>query len=113
MLATPARAVLNAEEITNTAMIAFSAILNAPTPDLMTPLVFGDYSRARIIPGSKPRFQPFAIARARIGLSTNKASATTMKFISAVTTNTVYQEPVDALIRLATGTRKADVPLAV
>jgi len=59
------------------------------------------------------RLQPFAIPRVRIGLSTNKASATTTKFISAVTTNTMCQLPVAPLIRLATGTRKAEVPLAV
>src|ERR1700734_572737 len=57
--------------------------------------------------------QPCFIARARSGLSTNSAKATTMKFISAVATNTMCQEPVDDLMRLATGIRKADVPFAV
>ena len=57
--------------------------------------------------------QPFAICRARSGLSTNNAKPTTMKFISAVTANTICQLPVDVLIRLATGTKKAEVPLAV
>src|ERR1700730_17918732 len=59
------------------------------------------------------RSQPCFIARARIGLSTNSAKATTAKFISAVTTNTMCQLPVADLIKLATGTRKAEVPLAV
>ena len=53
------------------------------------------------------------MARARIGLSTKSAKPTTMKFISAVTTNAMCQLPVDVLIRFATGTRKADVSLAV
>ena len=54
-----------------------------------------------------------AISRARIGFSTNSASATTTKFISVVTTNTMCQPPVEALMMLATGIRKADAPLAV
>src|ERR1700722_3907083 len=59
------------------------------------------------------RSQPCFIARARSGLSTKSAKPTTAKFISAVTTKTMCQEPVDILMRLATGTRKADVPFAV
>jgi hypothetical protein len=58
-------------------------------------------------------FQPLAIARARSGLSTKSARPTTTKFMTAVTANTMCQEPVDALIILATGTRKAEVPFAV
>src|ERR1700686_2223973 len=53
------------------------------------------------------------ISRLRIGLSTNKANATTTKFITAVTANTMCQLPVAVLIMLATGTRKAEVPFAV
>src|SRR5271169_1670225 len=51
--------------------------------------------------------------RARIGLSTNSASATTTRFMMAVTTNTMCQLPVASFTMLATGTKKADVPLAV
>jgi hypothetical protein len=49
----------------------------------------------------------------RIGLSTNKASPTTIKFIAAVTTKTMCQLPVLVLITLASGTRNADAPFAV
>lgn len=49
----------------------------------------------------------------RSGLSTNSASATTMKFMIAVMTNTMCQPPVADLMMLATGTRNADAPLAV
>ena len=51
--------------------------------------------------------------RERIGLSTNSARPTTAKFMSAVTTNTACQLPVDDLIMLASGTRKAEAPFAV
>jgi acyl-CoA synthetase (NDP forming) len=54
-----------------------------------------------------------AINRARNGLSTYSAKPTTTKFMIAVTANTICQEPVEALITLASGTRKADVPFAV
>ena len=54
-----------------------------------------------------------ATTRLRIGLSTNRASATTTTFITAVSTNTMCQLPVEALIMLATGTRNAEAPLAV
>jgi hypothetical protein len=57
--------------------------------------------------------QPLAIIRARIGLRMNNAIATTVIFIIAVSKNTRCQLPVDALIMLATGTRKAEVPFAV
>jgi hypothetical protein len=57
--------------------------------------------------------QPFAISLARIGLSTNSASATTTKFMIAVMTKTMCQLPVEDLMRLATGTRNAEAPLAV
>ncbi len=57
--------------------------------------------------------QPLAIKRARRGLSTIKASATTTKFVIAVTTNTMCQPPVAVLTTLASGTRNADAPLAV
>ena len=46
-------------------------------------------------------------------LQHEQRQATTTKFMIAVTTNTMCQLPVEALIRLATGTRKADAPLAV
>ena len=59
------------------------------------------------------RDQPFAIMRARIGLSTNRANATTAKFMIAVTTNTMCQLPVASFTMLATGTKKAEVPFAV
>jgi len=59
------------------------------------------------------RSQPRFIARARSGLSTNSAKATTIKFISAVTTNTMCQLPVDDLTTFAIGTMNADVPFAV
>jgi hypothetical protein len=49
----------------------------------------------------------------RMGLSTNRASATTRRFMIAVTTNTMCQLPVESLIRLARGTRNADAPFAV
>ena len=49
----------------------------------------------------------------RSGLSTNSASATTMKFMIAVMTNTICQPPVADFTRLATGTRNAEAPLAV
>ena len=57
--------------------------------------------------------QPLAIMRARMGLSTKIAKPTTTKFMIAVATNTMCQLPVASLIRLAIGTRNADVPLAV
>ena len=57
--------------------------------------------------------QPLAIIRARIGLRMNRAIATTVKFMMAVSRNTRCQLPVDALMRLATGTRNAEVPFAV
>ena len=57
--------------------------------------------------------QPLAIIRARIGLRTNSAIATTAMFMTAVSRNTRCQLPVDVLIMLATGTRKAEVPFAV
>ena len=57
--------------------------------------------------------QTCAIIRARIGLRTNKANATTSMFMMAVNKNTICQLPVETLIMLATGTRNADVPLAV
>src|SRR6516165_3999404 len=57
--------------------------------------------------------QPFAIIRCRSGLSTNKARPTTMKFITAVTTNTMCQLPVVDFTRFAIGTRNAEVPFAV
>jgi len=57
--------------------------------------------------------QPFAIIRCRSGLSTNKARPTTMKFITAVTTNTMCQLPVADFTRFAIGTRNAEVPFAV
>ena len=59
------------------------------------------------------RSQPLAIIRARIGLRTNSAIATTAMFMIAVSRNTRCQLPVDVLIMLATGTRKAEVPFAV
>src|SRR6185437_11970453 len=49
----------------------------------------------------------------RIGLSTNNAKPTTTRFMIVVSRNTMCQLPVDALIMLATGTRKADAPFAV
>src|SRR5580658_5742255 len=54
--------------------------------------------------------QVFASNLLRIGLSTNKASATTTKFMIAVTTNTMCQLPVESLMMLASGTRNADAP---
>jgi len=65
-------------------------------------------SLSRIYPS-----QPLAIIRARIGLRTNSAIATTAMFMIAVSRNTRCQLPVDVLIMLATGTRKAEVPFAV
>src|SRR6202044_3639165 len=59
------------------------------------------------------RLQPLANIRLRIGLRTNRANPTTAKFMIAVTTKTMCQLPVASLIKLAIGTRKADVPLAV
>src|ERR1700757_4619051 len=53
------------------------------------------------------------MTRARIGLSTNITKPTTTKFMMAVTTNTMCQLPVASLMRLASGTRKADAPFAV
>jgi hypothetical protein len=58
-------------------------------------------------------FQPLAIIRVRIGLRMNRAIATTAMFMMAVSKNTRCQLPVDDLIRLANGTRKAEVPFAV
>lgn len=57
--------------------------------------------------------QRIAITRWRSGLSTNSAKPTTKKFMIAVATNTMCQLPVDDLMRLATGTRNAEVPFAV
>ncbi len=59
------------------------------------------------------RSQLCFMRRSRRGLSTNRAIATTAKFMRAVNTKTKCQPPVADLIRLATGTRKADAPLAV
>jgi hypothetical protein len=50
------------------------------------------------------RNQACAIIRARIGLRTNKANATTRMFMMAVSKNTICQLPVETLIMLATGT---------
>jgi hypothetical protein len=49
----------------------------------------------------------------RIGRSANKASSTTAKFMSAVTTKTEFQLPVASLSTFASGTRKAESPFAV
>src|SRR5580698_9328094 len=68
--------------------------------------------RPRIDPRPSP-VQPLAIIRARIGLSTKIARPTTAKFMIAVATNTMCQLPVASLIRLAIGTRNAEVPFAV
>ena len=57
--------------------------------------------------------QPLLRKRSRNGLSTNRANPTTTKFKMAVNTNTRCQPPLADLMRLATGTRKADAPLAV
>ena len=73
-------------------------------------------SRPVYSPGcSAPAIRPVscAVARARIGLSTNSASATTSRFMIAVITNTMCHEPVAFLTMLATGTRNAEAPLAV
>ena len=51
--------------------------------------------------------------RERSGRSTKRARPTTRKFMTAVTTNTMCQLPVDTLIRFASGTRKAEAPFAV
>jgi hypothetical protein len=59
------------------------------------------------------KLQPLARNRSRNGLSTNSARPTTTKFMIAVNTKTRCQPPVADLIRLATGTRNADAPLAV
>jgi hypothetical protein len=48
-----------------------------------------------------------SIACRRRGRRTNRASATTAKFMSVVTRNTMCQLPVASLIMLATGVRKA------
>jgi hypothetical protein len=73
----------------------------------------GNGSALFLRPNCNARSQPFAISRCRSGLSTNRARPTTTKFMIAVNTNTKCQPPVADLIRLATGTRKADAPLAV
>jgi hypothetical protein len=57
--------------------------------------------------------QPLAIIRARIGLRINRAIATTTMFMIAVSRNTKCQLPVESLMMLAIGTRKAEVPFAV
>ena len=57
--------------------------------------------------------QPLLMKRSRNGLSTKRANPTTTKFKMAVNTNTKCQPPLADLMRLATGTRKADAPLAV
>jgi hypothetical protein len=54
-----------------------------------------------------------AIARRRIGRSTNSANPTTAKFMIVVSRKTICQLPVASLIMLAMGTRKAEVPFAV
>lgn len=60
-----------------------------------------------------PRFDHPCMNLSRSGLSTNKASATTAKFIIAVTTKTTCHPPVAVFTRLAIGTKNADAPLAV
>src|SRR6516164_7771797 len=51
--------------------------------------------------------------RCRSGLSTNSAKATTARFMTVATTNTICQLPVALLIMLATVGKNAEVPLAV
>ena len=54
-----------------------------------------------------------ALIDCRIGRTTNKASATTMKFMIAATANTACQLPEYAFRMFASGTTKADNPFAV
>src|SRR5579872_531034 len=53
-----------------------------------------------------------AFADSRIGRMTNKAAATTRRFMTDATTNTACQLPVWTFRMLANGTTKADTPFA-
>ena len=53
------------------------------------------------------------IVPVRIGFSTNSASTTTAKFARAAAKNTPCQLPVASFSTFDSGTKKADVPLAV
>src|SRR6266446_2243609 len=94
--------------------VSYNTVYHELASDPRRSLFWWDRRRRRGMTGSPDAFsQVRSIARRRIGRKTKRASATTTKFMSVVTRNTICQLPVASLIRFATGVRNAEAPFAV